>query len=68
MIRDDLEFFIPQLCGYLMDETKPQELRDDLFEVLAQAANANFYFSHRLYFFLQAYTGDTRLSEETLRV
>lgn len=65
-IRNDIEFFIPQLCGYLIDETKPQELRDDLFEVLAEAANASFSFSHRLYFFLQAYTSDTGLSEDTL--
>jgi len=68
VVRDDIEFFIPQLCGYLIDEKKPQELRDGLFEILVQAANANFYFSHRLFFFLQAYTGDTQLSEETLRV
>ncbi|MDR3548215.1 MAG: hypothetical protein P4M11_08145 [Candidatus Pacebacteria bacterium] len=66
--RNDLEFYIPQLCGYLIDESKPQELRDQLFTILVQAANAQFYFSHRLYFFLQAYTNDTALSRNVLGV
>ncbi len=66
--RNDIEFYIPQLCGYLIDETKPQEFRDQLFAILVQAANACFFFSHKLYFFLQAYTGDAILSDHALEV
>jgi len=62
--RNDLEFFIPQLCGFLFDETKPRELRDCLIVILMEAANASFYFSHRLYFFLHTYENDPGLSEE----
>ena len=61
--RNDLEYYIPQLCGYLTDESKPQTLRDGLFTILMKASHANFYFSHRLYFFLQSYAVDPGLSE-----
>jgi len=67
-VRNDLEFYIPQLCSFLIDETKPQEIRDQLFTFLIQAAHAYFYFSHRLYFFLHAYTGDSKLSDKVLSV
>ncbi len=66
--RNDLEFYIPQLCGYLIDDSKPRELRDCLFVILLEAANANFYFSHRLYFFLHAYVIDQGLSESVRTV
>ena len=67
-IRDDIEFYIPQLCGYLIDDEKPPELRQRLFEVLVKASYACFYFSHRLYFFLQTYTCDSELSLNTVSV
>lgn len=62
--RNDLEFYIPQLCSYIIDESKPRKLRDCLIVILMEAANASFYFSHRLYFFLHAYANDTGLSDE----
>ena len=61
--RNDLEFYIPQLCGYITDETKPYEFRNCLFVILLEASNASFYFSHRLYFFLHSYLADQGLSE-----
>lgn len=62
--RNDLEFFIPQMCSYVIDESKPREIRDCLIVILTEASNASFYFSHRLYFFLHAYANDRGLSEE----
>jgi len=66
--RNDLEFFIPQLCGYLLDTAKPKILREKLFYIMTQAANACYNFSHQLYFFLQTYTSDLRLKRCSLTV
>lgn len=63
--RNDLEFYIPQLCSFVFDSSKPRELRDCITVILIDAASASFYFSHRLYFFLQSYQKDPGLSEDT---
>ena len=61
---DNLEFFIPQLCSYVFDDTKHRTLRDCMIGILVEASYASFYFSHRLAFFLHSYEEDVGLSEE----
>lgn len=63
--RNDLEFFIPQLCSYAFDDSKPKTLRDCMIGILMEASYASFYFSHKLAFFLHSYEGDPVLSDET---
>lgn len=47
--RDDLEFYIPQLCSFYLkgDIEDPMSL----FNVIILASQTNFFFSHRVWFF-----------------
>ena len=50
--RDDLEFFIPQLCSfYLKGDFEKQS---DLANLIVLASSTSFYFSHRVWFFFQS--------------
>jgi hypothetical protein len=50
--RDDLEFFIPQICSFYLkgNSESPQKL----FNVLVLASQTNFFFSHRVWFFFHS--------------
>ena len=49
-IRNDLEFYIPQLCTFLLfGETKVIE---EYFVFLCKVCNASFFFAHRIHWFL----------------
>ncbi|CDW71897.1 phosphatidylinositol 4-kinase [Stylonychia lemnae] len=50
--RNDLEFFIPQLCSFyaLGDYEKPQ----DILNLIVMASGSSFFFSHRVWFFFQS--------------
>ena len=51
-VRSDLEFFIPQLCSfYLTNELDDQE-EEHIRDVLCKACQVNFFFAHRVWFFL----------------
>ncbi len=52
VFRDDLEFFIPQLCSFYLkgNSERPQ----DLFNVIILASETNFFFSHRIWFFFHS--------------
>ena len=47
--RNDLEFYIPQICTFLLkgDMEDPNEL----FDFLIMASASEFFFAHRLWFF-----------------
>ena len=51
-IRNDLEFFIPQLCSFYIrgDFETPQ----DIVNLIVMACSSSFFFSHRIWFFFQA--------------
>lgn len=55
MFRDDLEFYIPQLCSFFLkgnlENTRDEE---DLFKVIILASETNFFFSHRIWFFFHS--------------
>ena len=51
-LRNDLEFYIPQLCTFLLfGEVKAIE---EFFVFLCKVCNASFFFAHRVYWFLTA--------------
>ena len=51
-LRNDLEFYIPQLCTFLLFG----EVRDieEFFVFLCKVCNASFFFAHRVHWFLAA--------------
>lgn len=48
--RNDLEFYIPQICTFFLrcDLEDPQQL----FDFILMASSADFFFAHRVWFFL----------------
>ena len=51
-MRNDLEFYIPQLCTFLLfGEVKAIE---EFFVFLCKVCNASFFFAHRVHWFLLA--------------
>ena len=51
-LRNDLEFYIPQLCTFLLfGEMKAIE---EFFVFLCKVCHASFFFSHRVHWFLSA--------------
>ena len=51
-LRNDLEFYIPQLCTFLLfGEVKAIE---EFFVFLCKVCNASFFFAHRVHWFLLA--------------
>ena len=51
-LRNDLEFYIPQLCTFLLfGEVKDIE---EFFVFLCKVCNASFFFAHRVHWFLMA--------------
>ncbi|CDW87043.1 phosphatidylinositol kinase (pik-k) [Stylonychia lemnae] len=64
--RNDLEFFIPQLCSFFLkgNYEDPQELKD----LIVLASSASFYFSHRVWFFFQSTMFQDRLKNVCLEI
>ena len=51
-LRNDLEFYIPQLCTFLLfGDVKAIE---EFFVFLCKVCNASFFFAHRVHWFLSA--------------
>ena len=50
--RDDLEFYIPQLCSFYLKGTLENPV--SLFNVIILASQTDFFFSHRVWFFFQS--------------
>ena len=51
-LRNDLEFYIPQLCTFLLfGDIKAIE---EFFSFLCKVCNASFFFAHRVHWFLSA--------------
>ena len=51
-IRNDLEFYIPQLCNFIL--FGDVEDIEEFFAFLCRAANLNFFFAQRVHWFLSA--------------
>ena len=55
--RTDLEFYIPQLCTFLL--FCGEKDLDEFFVFLCRACGLNLYFAHRVHWFLSAMLNDT---------
>ena len=51
-IRNDLEFYIPQICTFLLYGGLKEI--DEFFVFLCRVCNASFFFAHRVFWFLSA--------------
>jgi hypothetical protein len=54
--RDDLEYFIPQIVTYMVIEKNLAD--EELTNFIIQACITDFYFAHRVYFYLNSLTED----------
>ena len=63
-LRNDLEFYIPQLCTFLLfGEMKDIE---EFFVFLCKACNLSFFFAHRIHWFLSAMIGASEEKKESI--
>ena len=61
-LRNDLEFYIPQLCTFLLfGDFKALE---EFFVFLCRVCNSSFFFAHRVYWFLSAMINTLFKSED----
>lgn len=63
--RTDLEFYIPQLCCYLIFNNKAEE---EYIKFICQAGISCFYFAHRVIMFLQSYDLNLLPSENQIKI
>ena len=63
-LRNDLEFYIPQLCTFLLfGDIKAIE---EFFVFLCQVCNASFFFAHRVHWFLSAMINAAQEKRESI--
>ena len=63
-LRNDLEFYIPQLCTFLLfGEVKAIE---EFFVFLCKVCNASFFFAHRVHWFLSAMINNAQEKKEDI--
>ena len=53
-VRQDLEFYIPQLISFYLQGYYPN--MEQLVDLIVQACRNDFYFSHRIFFQLKSVT------------
>ena len=64
-LRNDLEFYIPQLCTFLLfGEVKAIE---EFFVFLCKVCNASFFFAHRVHWFLSAMINNAQEKKEDIK-
>ena len=63
-LRNDLEFYIPQLCTFLLfGEVKAIE---EFFVFLCRVCSASFFFAHRVHWFLSAMINNSQDKKEEI--
>ena len=50
-VRSDLEFFIPQLCSFYLNNELNEVEEEHIRDILCKACQVNFFFAHRVWFF-----------------
>ena len=63
IIRNDLEFYIPQLCSFII--FGDSELVDELFSFLCKSCYCSFFFAHRVIWFLKSMLTNDEIQNET---
>lgn len=62
IFRNDLEFYIPQLCSYCLYEDGSEELK----KFIIIASQSNIFFSHRVLFFLESLASQDPMVNEDI--
>ena len=62
IIRNDLEFYIPQLCSFII--FGDSELVDELFSFLCKSCYCSFFFAHRVIWFLKSMLTNDEIHDE----
>jgi hypothetical protein len=52
--RNDLEFFIPQLCCFYLKGDSGESQQEELVNLIVMASTSSFFYSHRIWFFYQS--------------
>ena len=58
-IRNDVEFYIPQLCSFYLSKECTDEEAENLCKFIIMACKTEFFFSHRVMFFLNTFSDNT---------
>ena len=62
IIRNDLEFYIPQLCSFII--FGDNELVDELLSFLCKSCYCSFFFAHRVIWFLKSMLSNEEFENE----
>ena len=62
IIRNDLEFYIPQLCSFII--FGDNELVDELLSFLCKSCYCSFFFAHRVIWFLKSMLSNEEIQNE----
>ena len=52
--RSDLEFFIPQLCAFYLNNELDEFEENQIRDILLRACEIDFFFAHRVWFYFRA--------------
>ena len=63
IIRNDLEFYIPQLCSFII--FGDNELVDELLSFLCKSCYCSFFFAHRVIWFLKSMLSNEEIQNDT---
>ena len=63
IIRNDLEFYIPQLCSFII--FGDNELVDELLSFLCKSCYCSFFFAHRVIWFLKSMLSNEEMQNES---
>ena len=63
IIRNDLEFYIPQICSFII--FGDNELVDELLSFLCKSCYCSFFFAHRVIWFLKSMLSNEEIQNES---
>lgn len=66
-LRNDLEFYIPQLCTFLLFGSGDFESNEGFYYFLLKVCNTSFFFAHRVHWFLSAMLNNDQENIENIR-
>ena len=62
-VRNDLEFYLPQLCSFYLNNALNEKEEKKILDFLAHACRYSFFFAHRVWFFFNSNINKENQSE-----